>query len=212
MVEPVHVDRARARAILAGDEAAFRKLFDEYFPRLYRFSLVRLEGDPEAAREVVQQAFCKGIERLDTYRGEAGLYSWFCRICHNALIDLRRRDGREARRLVMIDENPEVQAVLEALRTEGDGTPEHEARRRDVCRFVQSVMDHLPVHYGDVLEWKYVDGLSVKEIAERTGAGPKAVESLLTRARQAFRDAVAALGGSDALPDGVAGTTGSESL
>lgn len=43
---------------------------------------------------------------------------------------------------------------------------------------------------------KYTDGLSVKQIAERLGTSPKAVESLLTRARQAFRDGFASLAGS----------------
>ena len=45
-------------------------------------------------------------------------------------------------------------------------------------------------HYGDILEWKYVDGLSVADIAARLGVGPKAAESLLTRARNAFREAI----------------------
>jgi DNA-directed RNA polymerase specialized sigma24 family protein len=56
------------------------------------------------------------------------------------------------------------------------------------------VLDQLPTRYGDALEWKYGEGLSVKEIATRLGVGPKAAESLLTRARQAFRDAFATVG------------------
>jgi len=46
----------------------------------------------------------------------------------------------------------------------------------------------LPPVYGDLLEWKYVDGLSILELAERLGRSPKAIESLLTRAREAFRE------------------------
>lgn len=195
VAEPVHVDKARARRIMGGDEGEFRSLFDEYFPRLYRFALVRLDGDDESAREVVQQTFCKGIEKLDTYRGEAALYAWFCRICRNALVDHCRRRNQEVRRLVLIEDKTEVRAVLEALSAGDREGPESRAIQRDVSRFVQSVLDYLPKHYGDVLEWKYVEGLTVNEIAQRTGSGPKAVESLLTRARGAFRDAVAALGG-----------------
>ena len=41
-----------------------------------------------------------------------------------------------------------------------------------------------------MLEWKYVDGLPVQEIAQRLAIGPKAAESLLTRAREAFRAAM----------------------
>jgi RNA polymerase sigma-70 factor (ECF subfamily) len=56
---------------------------------------------------------------------------------------------------------------------------------------VRSTLDHLPGRYGDVLEWKYLQDLSVNEIAERLGVGYKAAESLLTRARAAFRDGFA---------------------
>ena len=60
---------------------------------------------------------------------------------------------------------------------------------------VWAVLDHLPVRYGNALQWKYIQGLSVREIASRLGASPKAAESLLTRARQAFRDGFAAVAG-----------------
>ena len=83
MADLVHVDRAVARRILGGDEAAFRDLFDRFFPRLYRFALARLRDDPDTAKDIVQQTFCQAIERLDTYRGEAALYTWFCQICRN---------------------------------------------------------------------------------------------------------------------------------
>ena len=79
-----------------------------------------------------------------------------------------------------------------------DGGVVDEVRRREIVRLVQLTLDSLPAKYGDVLEWKYIHGLSVAEIAARLKMGSKAVESLLTRARQAFRDAVAPSGGSGA--------------
>ena len=87
MPTPVHVDKALAQRILRGDEQAFRRLFDEYFPKLYRFAMARLGGDQSASRDVVQDTFCKAMEKLDTYRGEAALYTWFCQICRNTIID-----------------------------------------------------------------------------------------------------------------------------
>ena len=57
-----------------------------------------------------------------------------------------------------------------------------------VTAFVQRVLDELPSHYADALEWKYIDELPVQEIADRMGLGLKAAESLLTRSRASFRD------------------------
>ena len=112
---PQHLELAVVRKILRGDQAAFRRLFDEYFPRLYRFALARLSGDAEEAGEIVQQTFCRAIERLETYRGEAALYTWFCQICNNLVMDHYRRQGREKRRVVSIEDSPEIQAILDGI-------------------------------------------------------------------------------------------------
>ena len=200
MNEPVHVDRALVRRILGGDERAFRALFDAYFPRLYRFALVRLRGDHDAATEVVQQTFCKAIEGLDTYRGEAALYTWFCQICRNAINDHCRRRNADHRFLVPLEDRPELRAVLEAISAPATERPDVAAWQADVHRLIQATMDALPSRYGDVLEWKYVDGMPVAEIARRLSIGPKAAESLLMRARVAFRGAMLELA---ATPDGL---------
>jgi RNA polymerase sigma-70 factor (ECF subfamily) len=200
VADAVHVDRALSRRILAGDAAAFRSLFDSFFPRLYRFALARLGGDEDAASEVVQQTFCKAIERLDSYRGEAALYTWFCQVCRNVLIDYRRANARKARTVVLLEDQPNVRAILEALAAPAADQPDLHAWQQDVRRLVQATVDTLPERYGVVLEWKYVDGLSVEDIAARLDIGAKAAESLLTRARHAFRDAITALAGTpDAL-------------
>ena len=191
----VHVDRAVARRILAGDEAAFQDLFDRFFPRLYRFALVRLDRDAEAARDAVQQTFCNAIERLESYRGEAALYTWFCQICRYVIADQYRRRQRNAERVVLLEDQPNVRAILEALAAPAGDEPDTGAWRQQVHRLVEATLDSLPGHYGEVLEWKYLDGRSVQEIAGRLKLGPKAAESLLTRAREAFRDALTNLAG-----------------
>lgn len=186
----VHTDRAVARKILAGDERAFRELFDDFFPRLYRFAVVRLDGDHDAAAEVVQQSFCRALEKLDTYRAEAALYTWFCQICRNVLVDYCRAKNRRGQHVVLFEDHASVRAVIDTLAGPATDRPETAAWQRDVKRLVQATVDALPAHYGDVLEWKYVDGLTVKEIATRLQTSGKAAESLLTRAREAFRHAM----------------------
>jgi RNA polymerase sigma-70 factor (ECF subfamily) len=190
-----HTDWALSRQILEGDEAAFRAVFDQFFPRLYRFALARLDGDREQAREIVQLTFCKGFERLDTYRGESSLYGWFCQICRNAIADDARHRQRELRRRAAVEEDTTIEAIIESLAAPAADEPECRLWRAELIRLIQAALDCLPGHYGDVLEWKYVEGLTVQEIAVRLEIGPKAAESYLTRARGAFREAIAAIGG-----------------
>ena len=190
MGELVHVDRALARRIVGGDEEAFRELFDRFFPRLYRFALARLRDDPDSAKDVVQQTFCQAIERLDSYRGEAALYTWFCQICRNVLADHYRRNGRSTGRVVLLEDLPNARAVLESLAAPASDEPESGVLRAQVHRIVEATLDALPGRYGEALEWKYIDGLSVREIAERLSLSEKATESVLTRARESFREVI----------------------
>jgi RNA polymerase sigma-70 factor (ECF subfamily) len=182
-------DRERVRRILAGDHDAFRALFEQFFPRLYRYALAQLANDHDEARDVVQQTFCRAIENLDRFRGEAALYTWFCQICHHEIADRYRARGSPLRS-VHLEDSVELQAVLNALSSGDLDLPEVDAWRRDVGRVVQATLDRLPGHYAEILEWKYVDELSVNDIASRLEVAPKAAESMLTRARVAFRAAI----------------------
>ncbi len=198
----VHADRAIAKRLLRGDEVAFREVFDSFFPKLYRFALARMNGNEDDAREVVQETFCKAFERLDSYRAEASLYGWMCQICRNTITDHGRRRQRQPQHVTLIEEDSTIKSILETIAAPADEGPEFQAGRRDLKRLIQATLDSLPGHYGDVLEWKYVDGLSVNEIAERLAVSPKAAESALTRARNAFREAVEAIGGAvDLVPE-----------
>ena len=90
--------------------------------------------------------------------------------------------------------------MLDTISSPATDRPDVAAWQADVHRLIQATMDALPARYGDVLEWKYIDGMPVAEIARRLEIGPKAAESLLTRARVAFRGAILDLA---AVPDGL---------
>jgi RNA polymerase sigma-70 factor, ECF subfamily len=190
--DPYSEDRALAKRLRAGDEVALEEFFDSCFDPLYRFALNRVDQDVELAKEIAQATFCKMIEKIGTYRGEASLFSWLCAICRFEISGHFRRARRALPALSFAEDSDPVRGVLESLASGGDD-PESALLRREVARLVHLTVDHLPPHYGQILEWKYSDGLSVKQIAERLDTSPKAAESLLTRARQAFRDGFATL-------------------
>jgi RNA polymerase sigma-70 factor (ECF subfamily) len=186
-------DAALVARMRGGEEAAFEEFFAAYFPALFRFASVRLR-DPGAAEEVVQAALCRALDKLATYRGEAALFTWLCTFCRREIAAYCARHARRPVQVDLIEDLPEVRAALESLTTGTPDDPENALRREEVARFVQSTLDRLPRRYGDALEWKYIEGLSVAEVAARLGVGPKAAESLLSRAREAFREGFLALG------------------
>jgi RNA polymerase sigma-70 factor (ECF subfamily) len=195
-------DLGLARRVIAGDEAAFDEFFTVYFPRLYRFALTRLGGNEDASEEVVQRTLIRAIDRLYTYKGEAALLTWLCTLCRREIGRWREREGG-TREVSFADDRPELRDALELIAALHPDDPDLALQRRELSSVVQTTLDHLPSRYGDVLEWRYMQELSVNEIAHRLGVGYKAAESLLTRARAAFRDGFAIAAG--VWPDGPPG-------
>ncbi len=187
-------DKALADRLLSGEEPAYEELFEMQVPRLYRFALSRLDGDAETAEDIVQATLCKVMQKLHTYRGEATLLTWLCTFCYREISAHYRRLGRSPKPVELSEDLPAVATALDLLQAGRATGPEEQTLRQEVGRLVQVTLDRLPGRYGDVLEWKYIEGLSVKEIATRLETGPTAVQSLLARARDAFRDGFAALG------------------
>ncbi len=199
-------DQALAARMLKGETSAFEEFFADVFPRLYRFALVRLDRNAQAAEDVAQEALLQVLRKLGTYRGEAALFSWCCTFCRHEISDHWRRTAR--RPVASLEEDaPEIRAVLDSLAGLDFETPEHAALRREVVRQVHVTLDHLPVPYSAALRWKYIEGRSVVEIAQRLARSPKAAESLLTRARAAFRDGFSAFLTNDALIPGFGPST-----
>ena len=182
-------DLTQARRLIAGDETAFEEFFAGYFPRLYRFARARVGGNEDVAEDIAQATLIRAVNKLHTYRGEAALFTWLCTLCRREIAGWHSRAGRVTE-VPLVDDHPPTRAALEALAMFG-GDPEDELRRRELSELVRATLDHLPGRYGDALEWRYIEGLSVSDIAARLSVSYKAAESLLSRARQAFRDGFA---------------------
>lgn len=191
-------DRELIQSMLAGDERAFNAFFAEYFPRVYRFVLPRVNKDTDLAKDVVQATLVKAIRNLSQFRGEAALFSWICQIARHQVSDHLRALRRHHQKVVAIDDDPDVMAALDSIAAPSSDEPAHRYSTDETRRLVQSVLDRLPNRYGDVLEWKYVEGRSVEEISQLLGVGQIAVQSMLARARTSFREALESVFGSTA--------------
>lgn len=186
-------DRTLVQRMLNGEDVAFEEFFDFYFPALYRFVLIRLNKDADAAEEVVQRALCKAVSKLKTFRGEAALFTWLCTFCRHEISSYLKTQKRFVYQPEFVYDNPEMVAALESLLITTEDHPDVSLLRKELSQLVHVALDALPRRYADALEWKYIEGLSVKEIAARLDLGLKAAESLLTRARNAFRDVFVSL-------------------
>jgi RNA polymerase sigma-70 factor (ECF subfamily) len=184
-------ERRLVARLRGGDDRAFELFAERYLPALYRFAHRRLNGDRELAREIVQSTVCKVIERLGSYRGEAPFFTWLCACCRNEIAGHYRRLDRRPREVDL----EEVALAAVADTHGGSATaarevePEERLLRAETAEQVHLALDRLPPSYARAMEWRYCEGVEVAEIARRLEASYKATESLLSRARKAFREA-----------------------
>ena len=188
-------DLRLARAVAAGDAREFDQFFAHYFPRLYRFVLSRLRGDITTTEDVCQQVMSRAMQGIGQYRGEAALFTWLCQIARHEIADHWKRQSREKRWVVHSEDDMSIRAALESIEADPVHSPEQTWTRAELARLVGAALDSLPTHYASALEWKYVEGGTVHEIAARLGQSVIAAQSTLARARGAFREAFAALAG-----------------
>jgi len=170
-------ERAIRDAVLAGDAEAWRRWYDAHFDRLAAYARWRCGGLRDVADDVVQETWLVAVRRLSAFDPAKGtFFDWLCGIASNATLSaIRARYRRTARirPLVPADDRPAVDAGAAA----------------DTAERVAAALAAVPDHYERVLRAKYLDRLTVDEIAAARAESPKAVESLLARARQAFREA-----------------------
>ena len=176
------VDRMRA-----GDESAFAVFAEHYVPGLYRYAGRRLDQNRELTRDIVQSTMCKVIENLDSYRGEASLFTWMCACCNHEIAMHFRRLGRRPRE-VELEEAVAGGGPAGDLSASPVTGPEERLLQVETAELVHVTLDRLPPSYARAMEWRYLEGLDVPEIARRLESSYKATESLLSRARKAFRE------------------------
>ena len=179
-------DRELVEGLLRGDEGAFDLFSERFIPALYRFAFFRLDRNRELTADIVQSTVCKAIAKLSTFRGESAFMTWLCACCRTEIAMHFRKESRRPRSVELTEESAAVAVSVgrEGLLPPG---PESGLLRKERGLVVHMALDLLSARYRRALSWKYLEGLPVNEIAKRLAVSPKAAESVLTRAREAFR-------------------------
>ena len=192
-------DKQLVKQLLKGQTKAFNTFFDSYHSKLFRFILGRVEGDHDLAMDLAQETLCKALDNLQDYRAEAALFTWMCQIARSFIYAHFSKQNRRRRHVIPMTEHPSIREVLMNVADGEQIQPELQLHNRQLKQLIEEVLDHLPNNYGDLLTWKYIDELSVEEMAEKANTTLIAIQSALARARQSFQQAFTALLKTDSL-------------
>jgi RNA polymerase sigma-70 factor (ECF subfamily) len=189
-------DSAWRKRALAGNAAAVTALADEAIAPLYSFCLYRVGRRTDLCEEVVQETLVQAIRELNKYdpvRSGGNIWGWLTGLARNHVQRvLGREQGSVSLEELWARMDRELLEVYARLDSEPFGSELLE--REETREMVNMTMSQLPPHYREALEAKYVRGRSVREIASAGKMSEKAAESMLTRAREAFRATFVALG------------------
>lgn len=166
------------------DQLACTCLLKDFAPRLFRMA-GQLIGDPDEAEDVLQEAFIRACDQIDSFRGESGLGTWLHRIVINtALMRLRKRQP------VGVSDIGEVtdQATTQWKSVSGHSVePSSEILGAELADAMGQAVTRLPESLRTVFVLRDIEDLSTREAAELLGISESALKVRLHRARLQLR-------------------------
>ena len=149
--------------------ARFVDLYDRHFHRVYGY-VIRRTGNRAEAEDITSEVFERALTNLSRFEWRGVPFAaWLYRIAANALADRRRETARDS------DESPPDVP---------DGREPDEIERRAI---LFQLVERLPDLQRQVIEMRFVDGKSIREIAAALGRSDGAVKQLQLRALENLR-------------------------
>ena len=176
--EPYSTESHLLAGAARGEPDAVRGFLDVVGPAVYGFVYARVGGDDAVAEDLLQETLVEALRSASGFRGDASLRTWVCAIARRRLA----RHYEAERRQAVVESGLALLGAVDAAGDEDDGGAAFE-RRDEIVR----ALGRMPALHRQVLILKYLDDLSVADIAVELGRSPVQVQSLLQRAREGLR-------------------------
>jgi RNA polymerase sigma-70 factor (ECF subfamily) len=182
-----------AQGLRQGEPDAWRALYDAYAPSVWNAVARRLGPYSTDVSDVVQETFLAAARTARNFDSAQGtLWSWLSGITRHHVAQYFRKQQRQTRIVQAVEmlgpQHPKVMAWLEHR----EAAPLDVLVTAEMALLVRATLASLSDEYEDLLTQKYLEGVSVEQMAGQRAASQTAVRSRLARARQAFRHAFTA--------------------
>ena len=174
-------DSAIIEKVLAGDAQSFEMLILKYQSRLFA-TVLNVVKDRELAEDIVQEAYMKGFEKLDTLKNHEQFYPWLKRIALNLALNHFER----AKRVMDVESEEDETSFFERI-PDGE-SPEELLVKEELKRYVRLFVEALPDKLRVVVILREIEDMSYEEISEMMNIPIGTVRSRLFNARQMIKD------------------------
>ncbi len=173
-------DKLVERAV-AGDQSAYRSLMQKYETPLF-YHLTKMVKDKEQVRDLVQEAFMKAFDNLESYNTNYAFSTWLYRITTNHTIDYLRKKKLQT---TSIDEPVKTKEGEMNIQLEDDtfGT-DRKIIRKQRSDIIREAIEDLPEKYRVVIKLRHFEELSYDEISEQLDLPLGTVKAHIFRARE----------------------------
>jgi RNA polymerase sigma-70 factor (ECF subfamily) len=174
------------RGVGDGKADCISELYNRHFDGVYSWVLNSLQRNQSAAEEVVQDTFMGALKGAAKFNGHSSIRTWLLGIANKKVVDYLRKNGKIQKNEIALD--------MEALNPERNGPNalDQSEQNHEMVIVIRGVLDSLPQLYRQVLNLKYVEGLSTVDISNVISRSPRAVEGLLRRAREELKSGLQA--------------------
>lgn len=164
-----------------GDEKAYKKLVDKYERALY-FHILKMVKDREQVEDLVQEAFVKAFDNLNTYSTNYAFSTWLYRIATNNTIDYLRKKKLNT---LSIDKPMKTKdGEMEMQLPDESASTDRDIIKKQRKKIVQHAIDDLPEKYRKVIELRHMEEKSYKEISDILDKPLGTVKAHIFRARE----------------------------
>ena len=166
-----------------GDQHAFRYLLEFFWNDVYGFMLQRTQNENEA-EDLTIRCFGKAFEKIMTYNEAYGFKTWLTTIAKNLHIDQLRKKSNT---------NITTEASQEVAQKIADSapSPEDDLIRKQRLETLLNTIKNLKPRYREVIQLKYLQELSIKQMAEKLNSSESTVKVKLMRARKLLAEILA---------------------
>ncbi len=182
-------DGAAIEAVLAGDREAYGSLVVRHSRMLFRLAY-RMTGNEADADDVVQEAFLRGFQKLETFEARANFGTWIYRIAVHCALDRLQSRRRELARQVSEENDPEQGAVQVADMAAG---PERLVLSGEIGTLGDLAMQALTAMERTAFVLRHMEDRNTEEIAAALEVAPNTAKQTVHRAVEKMRKRLAAL-------------------
>ena len=184
-------DHSVVQGVLAGNKEAYGALVRAHSTTVFRVAF-RITGNEADAEEIVQEAFLRGYQRLESFQQRSAFGTWIYRIAVNCALNRISQRGIEAEYRHGEESDPAEKTVQVAAQ---DADPERALLSGEISAAQKMAMQRLTATEKSAFVLRHLEDRSMSEIAEVLDIAPNAAKQAVFRAVQKLRRELAPLRG-----------------